>query len=94
MIKIGLDCDRAELHHRINQRVDKMMEAGLEKEARAVYSFKHLNSLNTVGYRELFAFFNGEISKEKAIELIKAAAKKTPAKNTSKAAKKGFRLMP
>jgi len=70
-IKIGLDCNRAELHQRINQRVDKMMETGLEEEARSVYPFKSLNSLNTVGYRELFAFFKGEISKEKAVELIK-----------------------
>ncbi|WP_372948332.1 tRNA (adenosine(37)-N6)-dimethylallyltransferase MiaA [Mariniphaga sp.] len=71
VIKIGLDCDRVELHQRINQRVDKMIEAGLEEEARSVYPFKHLNSLNTVGYREFFAHFNGEISKEKTIELIK-----------------------
>lgn len=71
IIKIGLDCNRAELHHRINQRVDKMVEAGLEEEAHGVYPLKHLNSLNTVGYREFFAHFNGEISKEKAIELIK-----------------------
>jgi tRNA dimethylallyltransferase len=71
ILKIGLNCNRAELHHRINQRVDKMVEAGLEEEARSVYPLKHLNSLNTVGYRELFAHFNGEITKEKAIELIK-----------------------
>jgi tRNA dimethylallyltransferase len=71
ILKIGLNCNRAELHHRINQRVDKMVEAGLEEEARSVYPLKHLNSLNTVGYREFFAHFNGEITKEKAIELIK-----------------------
>jgi tRNA dimethylallyltransferase len=71
ILKIGLDCNRAELHHRINQRVDKMVEAGLEEEAHGVYPLKHLNSLNTVGYREFFAHFNGEITKEKAIELIK-----------------------
>jgi len=47
------------------------MEAGLETEARSVYHKKQLNSLNTVGYQELFAYFNGEISREKAIELIK-----------------------
>jgi tRNA dimethylallyltransferase len=69
--KIALDCDRKELHNRINSRVDKMMEAGLEDEARRFYQHKQLNSLNTVGYRELFAYFDGEISKEKAIELIK-----------------------
>jgi tRNA dimethylallyltransferase len=71
IIKIGLDCDRTELHRRINQRVDKMIESGLEEEAHRVFPFKHLNSLNTVGYREFFAHFNGEISKEKAVELIK-----------------------
>lgn len=71
IIKIALDCDRKELHNRINSRVDKMMEAGLEDEARRFYRHKQLNALNTVGYRELFAYFDGEISKEKAIELIK-----------------------
>lgn len=71
IIKIALDCNRQELHNSINKRVDKMVEAGLEKEARSFYSQKHLNSLNTVGYREFFAYFDGEISKEKAIELIK-----------------------
>ncbi|WP_372649298.1 tRNA (adenosine(37)-N6)-dimethylallyltransferase MiaA [Draconibacterium sp.] len=71
IIKIALNCDRQVLHNRINLRVDKMMEAGLEKEARSVYHKKHLNSLNTVGYQELFAYFNGEISRDKAIELIK-----------------------
>jgi tRNA dimethylallyltransferase len=48
-----------------------MIEAGLEIEARKLYHLKHLNALNTVGYRELFAFFDGEISHDKAIELIK-----------------------
>jgi tRNA dimethylallyltransferase len=48
-----------------------MITAGLEEEARKHYHLKHLNSLNTVGYREFFAYFNGEISREKAIELIK-----------------------
>ena len=71
MIKIGLDCDRAEHHRRINRRVDKMIESGLETEAQKVFPYKHLNSLNTVGYREFFAHFNNEISKEKAVELIK-----------------------
>lgn len=70
-IKIGLNCDRDILHKRINNRVDQMIDAGLEKEAKNVYSQKNLNALNTVGYREWFAYFDGEISKEKAIELIK-----------------------
>ncbi|MCG6185848.1 tRNA (adenosine(37)-N6)-dimethylallyltransferase MiaA [Maribellus maritimus] len=71
IVKIGLNCERETLHARINQRVDKMIEAGLEDEARSVYHLKHYNALNTVGYREWFAHFNGEISREKAIELIK-----------------------
>ncbi|MGC9352277.1 MAG: tRNA (adenosine(37)-N6)-dimethylallyltransferase MiaA [Mariniphaga sp.] len=71
IIKTGLDCDRTELHRRINRRVDQMIEAGLEDEARKVYPLKNLNALNTVGYREFFACFDGEISKEKAIERIK-----------------------
>ncbi len=71
IIKIGLNRDRSELYERINLRVDKMMEAGLEEEARKVHHLHHLNSLNTVGYKELFAYFDGEIDKEKAIELIK-----------------------
>ena len=71
IIKIALNTDREVLHKRINMRVDKMVEAGLEDEARSVYPQKELNSLNTVGYREWFAYFDGEISREKAIELIK-----------------------
>ncbi|QGY43114.1 tRNA (adenosine(37)-N6)-dimethylallyltransferase MiaA [Maribellus comscasis] len=71
IVKIGLNCEREILHARINQRVNKMIEAGLENEARSVYHLKHYNALNTVGYREWFAHFNGEIPREKAIELIK-----------------------
>lgn len=71
LLKMGLNCDRKILHKRINKRVDLMVEAGLEEEARKVYPFKHLNALNTVGYREWFAYFNGEITRENAIELIK-----------------------
>jgi len=71
IIKIGLDCDRAELHSRINKRVNKMVEDGLEEEARIVFPLKHLNALNTVGYREFFQYFSDENSKENAIELIK-----------------------
>jgi len=55
----------------INVRVDQMIEEGLIKEAKSVYAFKNLNSLQTVGYSELFSAFDDEISTEKAIELIK-----------------------
>lgn len=62
---------REDLYQRINLRVDQMLESGLENEARAVYQLRHLKSLQTVGYREFFDFFDGKISKEEAIELVK-----------------------
>ena len=71
IVKIGLNLDRTVLHNRINKRVDLMVEEGLENEAKAVYQYRHLNSLNTVGYREWFSYFDGGVSKEKTIELIK-----------------------
>lgn len=71
ILKFGLNCDRDILHTRINNRVDQMLREGLIDEAQGVYSQKQLNALNTVGYRELFAYFDGETTKEKAIELIK-----------------------
>jgi len=71
IVKVGLNCKRELLHQRINNRVDLMMKEGLLVEAKSVYRQKHLNSLNTVGYRELFSYFDGEISLDKASELIK-----------------------
>ncbi|MCC8172887.1 MAG: tRNA (adenosine(37)-N6)-dimethylallyltransferase MiaA, partial [Odoribacter sp.] len=71
IIKIGLNRDREELYDRINQRVDIMLEEGLEKEARSVYSHKKYNALNTVGYKEFFDYFNGNIDYEETIRLIK-----------------------
>ncbi len=71
IVKIGLDRDRAALHREINRRTDKMIEAGLEKEARGLYPLKHLAPLKTVGYREFFTYFEGTVSKEEAIRLIK-----------------------
>lgn len=59
------------LYQRINDRVDKMMANGLEEEARAVYPFKELTALQTVGYKELFDYFDGVCSKEEAVEKIK-----------------------
>lgn len=70
ILKIGLDRPRAELYERINQRVLQMVEDGLIAEAKAVYPKRHLNSLQTVGYRELFAHFNGDFDLERAVELI------------------------
>lgn len=71
IVKIGLNCHREILYARINQRVGEMIANGLIDEARSVYHLKHLNALNTVGYRELFAFFDGKITLEQAIEQIK-----------------------
>lgn len=70
IIKIGLTREREELYARIDERVLQMMSLGLEAEARAVYPHRHLNALNTVGYKELFAYFDGMISLEEAIRLI------------------------
>lgn len=71
IIKIGLRRDREELYSRINQRVEQMVSDGLIEEAKRVYPYRHLNSLNTVGYKELFAHFDGECTLEFAIEKIK-----------------------
>lgn len=71
IVKIGIEWPREELYDRINRRVDLMVEAGLESEARGLYHLRHLSSLQTVGYREFFDHFDGTISREEAIELIK-----------------------
>ena len=70
-ILIGLQADRATIYNRINQRVDLMMENGLLEEAENLYVHKDLNALQTVGYRELFQYFNQEITLSFAIEEIK-----------------------
>lgn len=70
IIKIGLTRPREELYERINQRVLQMMADGLEAEARSVYPYRHLNSLNTVGYKEMFRYFDGEWTLPFAIEKI------------------------
>lgn len=71
IVTAGLNREREELYGRINRRVDEMIGKGLEAEAEKLYPLRHLNALNTVGYREFFGFFDGSISREKAIELIK-----------------------
>ena len=70
IIKIGLERERAELYARIDKRVKQMVKEGLVEEARSVYPKRQLNSLQTVGYRELFAHFDGEYDLNRAIELI------------------------
>ena len=72
IVKIGLNREREELYDRINRRVWLMMEQGLEKEARNVFPQRHLNALNTVGYKELFAYFDGLIPREEAIRQIQS----------------------
>lgn len=71
ILQIGLRRDREELYDRINRRVDAMIADGLVEEARRVYPFRHLNSLNTVGYKELFQYFDGTWTLDEAIEKIK-----------------------
>lgn len=72
IIKVGLNRPREEMYERINNRVLKMMKQGMIEEAKAVYPQKGLNSLNTVGYKELFAYFDGDISLDDAILKIQS----------------------
>ncbi|WP_299016579.1 tRNA (adenosine(37)-N6)-dimethylallyltransferase MiaA [uncultured Polaribacter sp.] len=80
VIKIGLKADREIIYNRINKRVDLMIANGLLEEAKALYPNKALNALQTVGYRELFSYFDGDFTKEFAISEIK--------KNTRRFAKR------
>lgn len=70
IIKVAIDYEREVLFDRINRRVDAMIEAGMVDEARRVYPLRHLNSLNTVGYKELFAYFDGQMDYETAVARI------------------------
>ena len=79
-IKVGLHTDREIIYNRINQRVDTMMSNGLLEEAKQLYPYKELNALQTVGYRELFSFFDKTFTKEFAVSEIK--------KNTRRFAKR------
>lgn len=81
-IFIGLDANRQVVYDRINKRVDIMVEEGLIEEAKGLYEKRDLNALNTVGYKELFNYFDGEWTLEQAIEEIK--------KNTRRFAKRQF----
>ena len=71
IIKIGLNMDRQELYGRINRRVDSMMASGLVEEARALLPYRDTNALNTVGYKEVFRYLDGELSLGEATALIK-----------------------
>lgn len=72
IVKIGLTLDRATLYDRINRRVEEMIEHGLEAEARNVYDKRELNALNTVGYKEMFEYFDGTTTLEEAIFKIQS----------------------
>ncbi|HEV7329657.1 MAG TPA: tRNA (adenosine(37)-N6)-dimethylallyltransferase MiaA [Flavisolibacter sp.] len=71
VVRLALDLPREELYLRINHRVDNMMEQGLLEEVRSLLSYQHLNALQTVGYKELFNYLNGEASLEEAVDAIK-----------------------
>jgi tRNA dimethylallyltransferase len=71
IIKIGLNRPREELYERINHRVDQMMADGLLEEAQRLYPLRHLNALNTVGYKELFDYIDGRWTLDEAVERIK-----------------------
>ncbi|WP_375240610.1 tRNA (adenosine(37)-N6)-dimethylallyltransferase MiaA [Polaribacter sp.] len=79
-IKVGLNAERELIYNRINLRVDLMIKNGLIEEAKKLFEFKHLNALQTVGYRELFNYFEGNFTKDFAISEIK--------KNTRRFAKR------
>jgi tRNA dimethylallyltransferase len=71
ILKIGLDRDRSELYQRIDQRMDAMLANGLLEEAKTLFPFRHLNALQTVGYRELFGFLEGNYDEDEAVRLLK-----------------------
>ncbi len=76
IIKTGLTLEREELFQRISHRADKMIEKGLVEEARTLYPYRHLNALNTVGYKEIFRYLDGEISLRQAFEDIKTSTRR------------------
>lgn len=83
ILKIGLNREREELYKRIDQRVDLMLTEGLEEEARALFPRRHLNALNTVGYKELFDYFEGKTDQEEAVRLIKRNSRRYARKQLS-----------
>lgn len=83
ILRIGLNRDREELYGRIDCRVDQMLADGLEAEVRALYPLRHLNSLNTVGYKEFFDYFDGRTDYEEAVRLIKRNSRRYARKQLS-----------
>ena len=83
IVKVGLWRERAELYERIDRRVDGMVAAGLEEEARGLYALRELNALNTVGYKEWFDYFDGKVTREEAVRLIKRDTRRYAKKQLS-----------
>lgn len=83
IIKIGLNRERDELYERINLRVDEMMEEGLLEEASQFYPYKRLNTLNTVGYKELYAYMDGEWTLDFAVNMIRQDSRRYAKKQLS-----------
>jgi len=83
IVKIGLNRPREELYGRINARVDQMMAEGLEDEARGLYVYRDLNALQTVGYKELFTYFDGVWTKEFAVDMIRQNSRRYAKKQLS-----------
>ncbi len=83
IIKVGLNCEREELYKRINDRVDLMLQMGLEDETRSLYQYRNLNALNTVGYKEIFKYFDGEWNLDFAVEMIKQNSRRYAKKQLS-----------
>lgn len=83
IVKIGLRREREELYEMINRRVLKMVEAGLIEEARNLYAYRNLNSLNTVGYKELFKYFENEWTLDYAINMIQQNTRRYAKKQMS-----------
>lgn len=83
IVRIGLNREREELYERIDRRVDMMLAEGLEAEARRLWPLRHLNALNTVGYKELFDYFEGKTDYEEAVRLIKRNSRRYARKQLS-----------
>ena len=83
IVRIGLNRDKEELYDRINRRVDQMLADGLEAEVRELLPLRKLNALNTVGYKELFDYFEGVTDREEAIRLIKRNSRRYARKQLS-----------
>mgnify|MGYP000078791763 FL=1 len=83
ILRIGLNREREELYDRIDRRVDMMLEEGLEEEVRQLCPFRHLNALNTVGYKEFFDYFENKTDYNEAIRLIKRDTRRYARKQLS-----------